>query len=847
MARRSIHALATSWPYRAAPFGLPVCMLRRSGPRALDGNTEALRRALEPTAHQLARGLSVSAINTFIEHAWFPGSEDSTLAEHIGAVASRMLECCGPVVRLAPSPPHERAAHADAWRRLTLHLPADLLIAALPHDGPAPSDHVELLDPLLARVLEERVAETHLHVGAGLDFGVLWVTILHDLTWGSASYREYDDAGDGLGAGREHAAVLRSAMLARHMIFAFLWHRSEGAWSADFDGFLRDWLPRVERAQARRESGWDFFDAIGATWSSLHVGPERQVKPVVMRRALRILAGGKAPRIQSVNDLVESDPLSQWLGRVPGHARPETRLLQRALAYLRDQGREDLLFTEVFWQYVRVRTLVYGRLVQSPGTAGLDWFVRYYQRIRHYRGELDGREFECSQLLNERGLGLASIEVRTAPADLRANRDLVRSIAKQAGEYKPRAGRDRPQVGLLFHFIKDPEAKSPGTPSAKVYGTRYGRWFNSRWIQACEIGRMLEYQPETLLVLRGLDVASSEIGIPNWPLVPLFERVRQRAARAARRLAIRQPRWGVEGLSTTLHLGEEFRRLVDGLRRIHEAIDFGLLRPGDRIGHGLALGWNCHTWASTNPCVVQSRDDRLDDILWEIERYESGLVEAAAGRLASIRAEALKHVDNIYGKGHSLAEHQHARRQRFAPANLRRLDYPRRCRDSPPAELALLHRYLIDPDAYERGAELMEVHVDEAEVAFLDCVQRWLRHQLALLGITIESNPSSNLLIGDFADLRDHPTFRLSPLPGTKTPLDGRLPVSINTDDPITFATCLADEYAHMYFALIGQDVPTRDALTWLERAREAGWRSRFTLPASAERECLRALQRERR
>ncbi len=846
VARRSLEALATSWPYRAAPFGPPISALRRRGPGDLDSKTAALRRALEPSAHQLGRGLSISAIHGFIEHAWFPTSKDLTLAEHLSEFASRMLECCGPVVRLAQRKPEERALHADMWRRITLYLPADLLVGALPDAGPRCSDHVELLDPLLARVLEDRVAETHLHAGAGLDFGILWLALLHDLTWGTTLYRDYEDADDGLGGKREHACTLRAAMLARHVIFGFLWHRSEGAYSGDYEGFLQFWLPKVERDQFRRENV-DFFAAIGATWSALHIGPKCEAKPIVMQRALRVLAGRSPPKVRSIVDLVHSDFLQQWLACKPGHARPETRLLQRGIAYLREDGKSDHRFAEVFWQYVRVRSLVYGRLVQRPGTAGLDWFSRHFRRIRHYRGELDRRLVESSVSVNQRGIGLGSIEVRTSPSQIRENRELVRAVAKQALGFEEKAGRDRAQIGLIFHFIKDHESRRPGSPSARVFGTRYGRWFDKQWTQAREIGRMLECHPETLLILRGLDVASSELGIPNWPLVPLFERVREVAARAARQLAIQRPHWRVEGLSTTLHLGEEFRRLSDGLRRIHEAIEFGLLRPGDRIGHGLALGWHCRGWANANPCVVQSRDERLDDLLWEIDCCETGHVEAEAGRLAFIQAEVLKHARAVYGEGHSYADLGGVRRQRFVPANLRRLDYPRRCRDSPPRELATLDRYLTDPEVYERGSELIEVRVDDAEVAFLERAQQWLRRQLSLLGVTIESNPSSNLLIGDFGDLREHPTFRLSPLPGAEAPLDGRLPVSINTDDPITFATCLADEYAHMYFALISRGVSTQDALSWLDQAREAGWRSRFTLPVSADSECLQSVFARRR
>lgn len=838
--RRSIHALACSWPYRAAPFGPPLVELIRSGPRKLDDSTAGLREAMQQHIQRLAAGHSMAQLDAIVEQAWFGrGADRVRLVAHLDELAARMLECHGPTLRLAGVAPDERARHADAWRRLSLYMPADLLIAAASEGDPA-CDHVQLLDPLLAKLLDDRVAETHLHAGAGLDFGVLWQAIRHDLTW-ALPRRDYDDAGDGLGGGRDHARVLRAAFIARHLLFMFAWHRSEGE-PRDFVGFLRAWLPQLAGTRRGRAV---LPDALAQTWGLLHLGPVSEAHPGALRQAMCALSGAR-PKVRRVNDLLSSDPVARWLPPGPGRASPELRLLQRCLTYLRGEGRDDLRFAEVFWQYVRVRTLVFGRLVEAPGTAGLDWFSRHYQRLRHYRGVLDGRLAESSVAVLGRGVGLRSLELRTSPGRLADNRAFVRGIAEQLRREPRGALRSRPRVGVVFHFIKAPESRGDASPRARVFATRYGRWFREQWGLASGLGRMLEHHPELLLLVRGLDVAASELGIPNWPLVPIFARVRASAARAARTLARRRPQWGVEGLSTTLHLGEEFRRLVDGLRRVHEAVEHQLLRAGDRIGHGLVLGWDCRRWADANPCVLQSRDDRLDDLLWELDRYEARqLVDR--GRAVSIRAEALRLVRVIYDGPIELEPVREARRGRFVAAWLRRLDYPRARPTMVPDRLALLHRYLTDPEHYRRGAALIEVEVDDAEVDFLERAQRWLCQQLALLGITIESNPTSNLIIGDFPDLRQHPTLKLSPLPGASAPDEGRLPISINTDDPITFATCLADEYAHMYYALIGQGVPTRDALAWLDQARDAGWRSRFTLDASADASALLALGRRRR
>ena len=85
----------------------------------------------------------------------------------------------------------------------------------------------------------------------------------------------------------------------------------------------------------------------------------------------------------------------------------------------------------------------------------------------------------------------------------------------------------------------------------------------------------------------------------------------------------------------------------------------------------------------------------------------------------------------------------------------------------------------------------------------------------------------SNLVIAGLGDLKDHPMFRLSPFNGDAQ----KLGVCINDDNPIIFATNLADEYAYTYAALLNAGVTSENALAWLERARQTGVNGRFTNP----------------
>ena len=138
----------------------------------------------------------------------------------------------------------------------------------------------------------------------------------------------------------------------------------------------------------------------------------------------------------------------------------------------------------------------------------------------------------------------------------------------------------------------------------------------------------------------------------------------------------------------------------------------------------------------------------------------------------------------------------------------------------------LLRKYLTDKSVLRKGQEPVRVETKPSEVEFLTEAREWLYRTLGKWEVTIEANPSSNLVIAAFPTLEDHPLFRLAPLKLSEP----HFSVSINTDNPLVFSTCLADEYAYLYAAMLRSHVPSADALAWLARAKKAGWQSRFTL-----------------
>ena len=81
-------------------------------------------------------------------------------------------------------------------------------------------------------------------------------------------------------------------------------------------------------------------------------------------------------------------------------------------------------------------------------------------------------------------------------------------------------------------------------------------------------------------------------------------------------------------------------------------------------------------------------------------------------------------------------------------------------------------------------------------------IQDAMIKELVQKGIGIETNPSSNYLIGPIKKYNEHPIIRFNGRKLKKIDTNMALQVSINTDDQGVFDTSLENEYAIMTIAL---------------------------------------------
>ena len=251
--------------------------------------------------------------------------------------------------------------------------------------------------------------------------------------------------------------------------------------------------------------------------------------------------------------------------------------------------------------------------------------------------------------------------------------------------------------------------------------------------------------------------------------------------------------------------------------------------PGDRLGHGLAAGWDLESfYGLRGRGLTLPRGVLLDDLVWLWRRldYEGANYRREGHQLLEEIADLSR---EIYG--HSVPPpllYRLQRRWRHRPIPLA----PRQLTEGTMAtsvfdEENLWHMELFDRSCRERRAELVPLlDFFLKNPRALTAVQEGFLRELALQRIVVEFNPTSNWALGHFPDLRSHPFHRYVEVQGT-----GAL-VTFNTDDPGVLGSRIENEFELMLDAMVARGSARgqkrSECLDLLENVRRVGVESVF-------------------
>ncbi|MBN1959317.1 MAG: hypothetical protein JW841_00075 [Deltaproteobacteria bacterium] len=135
--------------------------------------------------------------------------------------------------------------------------------------------------------------------------------------------------------------------------------------------------------------------------------------------------------------------------------------------------------------------------------------------------------------------------------------------------------------------------------------------------------------------------------------------------------------------------------------------------------------------------------------------------------------------------------------------------------------------YHTDINVRRAWYKTIEVELNTKWNEAIASVQDMLAKKIVDAHIVIEVNPSSNITLGPFDDMIQHPIFRwLNPkndLTASNKPM-----IVVGSDDPSVFATELIHEYAYLGRAAQELNATPRQISVWLDHLRDSGVKYSF-------------------
>ncbi len=568
---------------------------------------------------------------------------------------------------------------------------------------------------------------------------------------------------------------------------------------------------------------------------------------------------------------------------------------ERAFLYhcFRKICKHGVLFSEyasnLFHAYLVLKETVRGEMVQANEYVGFENFQIYERRKKVFLGSSEFGKRMARMAVRDtlQSQNIVSLEARITPA-ARAE-DNYKMICSY-DEAIDNGGELRDRFYYVFHFIKSKESVSSKTLLWKP------RQFQKRRnVEICAqaVRTFRERYPVAASRVLGIDAASQEIGCRPEVFATAFRLLRSHTCS----YGVTREKRRLPQLRISYHVGEDFLDILDGLRAIAEAILFLKMDCGDRLGHALALGIEVDEWyALKNYHVSIPAQDYLDNIAWLYHAIVQYHIQGMDNLKSYLQKEFTFHFSKIYGdfavqnKIAPILAHvkeryagQEAYKGYFAEESflsyniftyysawMLRGDEPEMykkgffCKREGyedyqnthavnslfpedysiryiPEVAYLNYLYQYAAEVKKRGEREVDYKVMPLFVKGVAQVQKELQKEIAQRGIAIETNPTSNYMIGTFKKYAKHPIVqfynrglvaedcRLRECP--------QISASINTDDQGVFSASLENEYALMASALERKTDENGECLynkmmiyEWLNNIRMNGNRQAFGL-----------------
>lgn len=757
------------------------------------------------------------------------------------------------------------------WRKLTLQLSEDLLVCAYCAGTMTPETMRSLgfgwknvighNNMQLNNILKKGISENHFHLyGSVPVFHISWISLMNRVLDSdiASKLREYDLAKRNSNI-QYSAEYKEDSLMIQHfqaaLIRLVLFERILGG--------------DKKQKLFKEETGNGIIDELLSERFKLEMYvTELQSRIVALQNAIpgdekKELMDYALLGVQdSFNDLKDIFAGERWL------------LYSCLYKIYKDEFNEKE--KNLVYMYILLRENIRAELVQVNNQVGFENFQKYQRRKNELiYAPIFNRE-AIRRTVNDSLLEkyLNHLEVRITPGKTaNENLKLIHRLDEIIGE-------PTEKYFYVFHVIKakDEEDYKNEYTQCRHYNLRKKLDKISNGIID-----LRERYPVCADRVKGIDAAGNEIGCRPEVFASAFRYLKSHI----KMKEDGEKRQYISQLRVTYHVGEDFLDIADGLRAIDEAVNFLNLDCGDRLGHAIVLGIDVKDWyKSKNYCILISQQDYLDNLTWIYNRliqfqiqgmdslkdyiqkkYEQYFYEIYGKFMDyGVIRKILKNAEKMYGEMgiqtifkndrcyFDIGQYYNAWKLRGDDPDLYSHGYFRWYNDGAmktkarvnqkfpkqfeirynPEVFLLNYYYHFDNNVRKAGNKRIAIQVKEEYITAVSLIQKEMQKCIGRRGISIETNPTSNFLIGTFKDYAKHPIFSFynKNLTYDKEKLEEcpQLSVSINTDDQGVFATSLENEYALLASALEniknkeGEYVYNKNGIyTWIDDVRKMG------------------------
>lgn len=737
------------------------------------------------------------------------------------------------------------------WRKLTIELSEDFLVAAYlacektPEEMDKRGFQWKLVighnNFQLNHIVERGISENHFHLyGSAPMFHLSWISLMNNLSGSKTAefLREYDQD-------RRYANIrysinyaeetlvnqYRQAALIRLFLFVKLTEREyvpDSLNEENVSAVLQDQLTM----EATLDEMQQYIDVLRSGEPEMN-GASKQAADYILFEVQKSSIGSNV-----ANDIFSGERwfLYMCMNRI----------------YRGEFSEKE---TNFFYAYILLKETLRSEIIQSNKNVGFLNFEKYQRRKMKLIDDTIYNDEIVKWAVRDNLLApyVKALEIRISPADSAVkNHNWIQKLDKIIGPEKER-------YFYVFHFVKSKDEKS----KTAVFGQyRHYKLRNRVEKTAGALSEFRQTYPLSASRVLGIDAAGNELGCRPEVFASVFRYLKKHEVIWDDGFLGKR----IPQLRITYHVGEDFLDIVDGLRAIDEAINFINMECGDRLGHVLALGVDVEEWyRSKNYHILISQQDYLDNIVWLYQRIIQFQLTGFDDLKSYLERKFSDYFEIIYGanmlskdieailrnweaetkkkgKRHlfysrtrtdgnriitfDIHQYYHAWKLRGDHPKLYEKGYfsweedidernnsyvnskfPKAfaIRDTP--EIFLLNYYYhFNNLVWEEGERKIEITIKPSYIRGVKAVQKEMQNRIARRGLAIETNPSSNYLIGTFKSYEKHPivTFYNQGLTTDAAELNDcpQLYVSINTDDKGVFSTSLENEYALMAKAL---------------------------------------------